>query len=462
MARFEPIELAEWCGGEWIPAVPAAVTGVGNDSRRIQPGHLYFALKGERFDGHDFVEDALSAGAAGAVVSREWRAAKPGARGPFLAVDDPAAALREIATAHRRKLGVPVIGITGSAGKTTVKEIAASMLGAAMQVVRTRANWNNNIGLPLSLLLMDRNTDVGVFEAGTNHPGEMKELCRVLRPTWGVVTNIGAGHIGFFGSLEAIAGEKAALLESLPADGTAVLNLDSACFDILRAAAPCRVLTVALDGESGADYSCIERNAALRRARIRESASGQEIELSGLQPGAHNVTNALLAIAAARGFGIGWDAIAQTMTGAGALSMRWERAEIGDVAVINDAYNSNPLSAAAALEAFAEEDISGDKWVALGDMLELGSHVEREHRALGERVAGGPWRGLVTVGREAALVAEGAEAKGFPRERLRSCRDNREAAAFLAARLRPGDAVLLKASRAMRFEEIVEHLKESL
>jgi UDP-N-acetylmuramoyl-tripeptide--D-alanyl-D-alanine ligase len=459
MARLDPIELAAWCGGEWTRGVSGAVSGVSNDSRRIEKGDLYVALRGERFDGHRFVDDAFCAGAAGAVVREDWRPAG-GAAGPLLKVEDPARALQEMAAAYRRKLAVGIVGITGSAGKTTVKELTASMLAASMTTARTQGNWNNDIGLPLSLLAMEQDTEVGVFEVGTNHPGEMEALCRILEPSWGMVTNIGAGHIGFFGSLEAVAREKAALLESLPTGGTAVLNDDSACFGILREAAPCRVLTVSLKAGSGADYSCVERNVGLRRARIRETGSGEELEITDLQPGAHSVLNVLLAAAVARGHGVEWAGIAEAVRCVGSLSMRWERMEIGGITVINDAYNSNPLSARAALEAYGEEVIAGDKWIALGDMFELGGHEEAEHRSLGAHVAAGSWRGIVTVGRGGDWIADGAEEGGFAGEHPRRCRDNREAAEFLAARLRPGDAVLLKASRGMRLEGIIDHLKE--
>ena len=456
MAALDPRKLASWCGGEWCGAVPATVAGVSHDSRRIEKGALYIALKGDRFDGHAFVADAFGAGAAAAVVNRDWCPPAGTPLGPLLRVDRPAEALQDMARGYRQSQTARIIGITGSAGKTTVKELTAAMLETTLPTASTRGNWNNDIGLPLSLLAMQNNTKAGVFELGTNHPGEMRTLCRVLQPTWGMVTNIGAGHITFFGSIEAIAREKAVLLESLPADGCAILNRDSACFELLRGAAPCATITVSANAEEKADYVCRERDTAARTARIRETASGEEAMLTDLLPGEHNVTNVLLATAVARGHGVAWPEIAQAVHAFKSLPMRWEQLCMGGVTVINDAYNSNPLSVRAALAAFAETHTEGAKWIVLGDMLELGRHEEIEHRGLGACLAKGPWRGIITVGAGGAWIADGLQEAGLPAEVLHRCCCNEDAVKVLAAQARPGDAVLLKASRGMHLEEVVD------
>jgi UDP-N-acetylmuramoyl-tripeptide--D-alanyl-D-alanine ligase len=330
------------------------------------------------------------------------------------------------------------------------------MLSTVFSTARTKGNWNNDIGLPLSLLAMPSNTRVGVFEVGTNHPGEIGALCRILEPSWGVVTNIGPGHIGFFGSLEAIAAEKACLLSSLPAGGAAVLDRDGRFFETLRSSAPCRVVTVSQ--RSDADYVCLTRRSSSRQAVIKEASSGEEVALSCPQPGAFSVANVMLAAAVARGHGIGWDCIGEALTRHTPPAMRWQQQELGGVRIVNDAYNSNPLSARASIEAFCEEQTSGGGWLVLGGMLELGNAERTEHLELGRFVAERPWKAIVVVGELGALIGDGAESAGLDPERIFRCETNREAAHLLAARVAGGDAVLLKASRGMRLEEIIEVL----
>jgi UDP-N-acetylmuramoyl-tripeptide--D-alanyl-D-alanine ligase len=222
---YTATELAAWCTGQWSPAPPPEIAGVTQDTRTIQSGHLYVALKGKNHDGHDFLDQAFIKGAAGAVVSEEHSDAGT-AEHPVLCVEDTARALREMAAAYRDKVNPHIIAVTGSAGKSTVKEMTAAMTERKGPTARTRGNWNNDIGLPLSLLAMPAGTQFGVFEIGMNHPGEIENLCRILKPSWGIVTNIGPVHMEFFKSIDDIAREKASLLRSLPADGTAFINRD--------------------------------------------------------------------------------------------------------------------------------------------------------------------------------------------------------------------------------------------
>ena len=448
---FDPGAFAAWAGGTWQGGMPSSIRGVSNDTRTLAPGNLYLALRGEKFDGHSFVPDAFAKGAAGAMVSSGWRA--PGCpNGPLLRVPDTAKALRAAASAYRRALDPEVIAVTGSVGKTTVKEMAAAVLSARCVTARTRGNWNNDVGLPLSLLDMDPRARVGVFELGVNHPGEMAPLCELLAPDWGIVTAIAPVHLEFFSSVEAIAREKAAVFRSLPGDGVGIYCADDAHAGVLASALKCRRLTVALD--SGADYTAAFECGESGPAVVRERDTGSTCRLLMPLPGLHHLVNALFAVAAGRAHGIGWDEIRTALEAYRTQPMRWERSLLSGALVVNDAYNANPTSMRAALRAFAQMEVSGRKWVVLGGMRELGRLEEEEHEAIGrEAAAAAPWAGLVTVGSLGALIARAAA--GLGPGRLAPCADHAEAAAFLARSVRPGDAVLLKASRSERLEDVL-------
>jgi UDP-N-acetylmuramoyl-tripeptide--D-alanyl-D-alanine ligase len=420
------------------------------------PGALYVALKGERFDGHDFVKEALSRGASAAMVDGAWaEAAGEGMRGaPLLAVPDTLAALQSLARGHRRRTGALIVAVTGSVGKTSVKELAADMLAGETTTARTRGNWNNAVGLALSVLGMASDARVGVFEIGTNHPGEIAALCAVLEPSWGVVTNVGPAHIEFFGTERAIAEEKAALLDALPADGLAVLNADGGQVDVLRARARCRAVTVSLDRD--ADYRAREWDAAARSFLVETRGAGERVRLTAPAPGRHVVSNALLAVAVARERGVSWEKVRDALRGFGGLPMRWESVEIEGVRMINDAYNANPASMRAALATFASEAAPGRKWLVLGGMLELGGETARAHEELGRLAAGGPWAGLIAVGDLTKDLAAGARANGMPADRVAACADAEAAARQLNEWAAAGDAVLIKGSRGFHLEDVVD------
>lgn len=455
---INPDDAAGWASGRWDGVAEGPFRGVCTDTRTLTPGCLFVAIRGQRFDGHEFVGQAAKGGAAAAVVDAGWA---PVQRPPIplLRVADTVEALTGMAAGHRRKVGMHIVGVTGSAGKTTVKEMIGQTLAASMKVAMTHGNWNNQIGLSLSLLGVDPESRVGVFEVGTNHPGELAALCRILRPDWGVVTNVGPAHIEHFGTIEAITDEKAELLRSLPDTGLAVLNADDAMYGNMRAACRCRAVTVSFARE--ADYRGECATASCHEAVIREASSGESLRVVNRVPGRHNLVNAALAVAVARQKGLGWDAIAAGMSSFRPLHMRWEECVVRGVKVINDAYNANPLSMRAAISTFAFDQSAGEKWLVLGGMLELGKSAEVEHEELGRSAAEGRWAGIVAVGELGRTILRGAERGGVARHRLVWCSDNREAAAFLRQRMQPGDAVLLKASRGMRFEEIVEQMQSN-
>ena len=438
---------------------PLFVSSVQTDSRAIESGGLFVALKGPRHDGHDFVEAAFARGAAGAVICAE-RAESLAGLGPLLVVPDTRQALRGLASGYRATLPARMIAVTGSVGKTTVKEMIAAVLSHVAPTAKTLGNFNNDIGLPLSLLAASPEARYGVFELGMNHPGELRPLCELLRPHWGVITNIGAAHIEFFRSLEDIAREKAEVIRCLPSDGVAVMDADGPFFALLKNETPARVVSTALVGE--ADYQAEVLDAGQGVFAVKEMATGTRAELRVSLPGRHAIANALFAVAVGRLCGVSWETLATALAEFRPLSMRWNATKRGGVTFINDAYNANPISMRAALETFAELRTDGRRWLVLGGMRELGSREKEEHEWLGRYAASGPWHGLVTVGRLGRLIAEAACQEGMPVERVWNCETHQDAAQLLRRELRPGDMVLLKASRGEALEKVLDCIGDSL
>lgn len=454
MPLFDAREVAGWSGGRWNASPPDSFRGVCTDTRSLSGGELYLAIKGPNHDGHDFVAQAFSKGAAAAVVASSFNAAGV-AGGPLLVVDDTLAALRAIAAGHRATLRAGMIAVTGSSGKTTVKEMIAAVLAPAGPIARTQGNWNNDIGLPLSLLRAERDSRYGVFEVGMNHAGELAPLCALLKPSWGVITNVGPVHIEFLGSVEAIAREKAVVAECLPADGTLVLDRDGEWFEYLACRARCRVITVSLRGEG--DFNGVVLDAGGGRFAASEKGKSEAVSLELPVPGEHMVRDALFAIAVARAQGVEWPAIRSALRHYRPLPMRWARTEVNGVDVINDAYNANPMSMASSLDAFARMPCAGRKWLVLGGMLELGAAERAEHENLGRLAASGLFNGLIGVGALGGLIAEAARSAGGKKMHVAAASDAGAAAELLKKLVAPGDAVLLKASRGQKLEEVLRN-----
>ncbi len=454
---LEPLWLAAVTGGTWTCPPAQPIRAASNDTRTIGAGDLFVALAGERADGHAYVAQAFGSGAAAALVKAGWPA-PPGR--PCLAVADPLAALQAIAAAHRLASDWRIIGVTGSAGKSTVKEMTACLLESRWPTARTQGNWNNAIGLPLSLLALAPGFHrCGVFETGSNHPGEIAGLCAILKPEWGIVTNVGPVHIEFFRTLDGVAREKASLLESLPPGGLAILNRDTACFPALAKAAPGRLLTASL-ADPEADLTAVtaeDPSGERQELTVRErGGSRHRVRLS--VPGRHNALNALLAALAAREMGLDWAGIDEALAAYRPMHMRWQVQEARGIRVINDAYNANPLSMAAALQTFKAAPCAGRKWLVLGEMREMGEFSGALHAEIGEAIAGGPWAGFIAVGEKLLPMVEGACARGYPAEAVIRVADADGAVAALQARVKPGDAVLIKASRGVRLERVAQAL----
>jgi len=452
---LSPQSLARWCDGTWLNGLPAVIREVSHDTRTLQDGDLFIALPGSRYDGHDYLEEAYQRGASGAIVNRT-RAGAIRLPLPLLAVEDTREALRRMAWGHRRSLSSLVIGVSGSVGKTTVKEMIAGILESVGPTVRSPASWNNEIGLPLSLLKLRRRHRYGVFEVGINRPGEMEDLASLLAPDWAVVTCVGPVHLEFLGSVEEVARQKRRLVEAIRNGGKVFLDRDHEWFEYLRGRTRAEVVTVSARGDRRADYWVEARNGG-HDFFVHEQDTGESYRYSLGLPGEHILRDALLAIAVGRRAGVPARVIAGALGSFESPAMRWEVTLRRGVIFVNDAYNANPLSMRAAIEAFARS-YTGRRWLVLGGMRELGAYAEEEHRRLGEFVARDGWAGVLLVGELARLIRAGVPAESGLRVVL--CRDQREAAEVLGEELRPGDSVLLKGSRAERMEEVLRHWEQ--
>jgi len=445
--------VAEACAGECQGPGDREVRAVCTDSRRVAPGDLFVALRGERHDGHDFAGAAARAGAGAALLARDCAGLPPDF--PVIRVADTRRALGQLAARYREDFEPAMVAVAGSNGKTTTKELLAAVLRQRWTVLASEASFNNDIGVPLTLLKLERRHQAAVIEMGTNHPGELAPLVRLARPRLGLLTMIGREHLEHFGDLEGVAEEEGWLAELLPADGRLIVNGDHAWMQraISRSRAP--VVRTGLGGTN--DW----RAANLRpdEQGVRFTVTGPRRELAGEYRvnllGRHQVNNALLALAAAAELGLSRAEIARGLADCPALRMRMQVEQMGGIRILNDAYNANADSTAAALETLAGYPCSGRRVAVLGDLAELGRHTEEAHREIGQKAAtlGVDW--LVAVGRMAATTATAAREAG-----LRQARDFAElesAAAALKGELRPGDAVLLKASRAARLERLLEY-----
>jgi UDP-N-acetylmuramoyl-tripeptide--D-alanyl-D-alanine ligase len=428
----------------------AVVSRINTDSRTIKPGELFVALRGENFDAHDFVEAAANAGAVGALVNRNWKGRVP-KNLALLRASDPLHAYQQIAANYRRSLTLKVLAITGSNGKTSTKDFAASVLARKFRVTKTEGNFNNHIGLPRTILEATSQDEVAVWEIGMNHPGEIAQLSEIAAPDAGIITNIGVAHIEFMGSREAIAREKGALAEAVGPQGTVILNADDPFSHAIAARARAKVVFA---GTTGGTVGAIE---------IRQSADGSEFTiLEGAHrcraqlpvAGLHMVQNALLAVAAGRVFGLSIEESAAGLAAAPLTKARLQIKEIGGVHFLDDSYNANPDSMKAALRTLVELDTEGKRIAVLGEMRELGRESEAGHREVGETAATLGIHHLITIGDMAEFIAEGARTAGL--SKISSVRSTREAAELLGEVAAAGDLILIKGSRAARTEEVIE------
>jgi UDP-N-acetylmuramoyl-tripeptide--D-alanyl-D-alanine ligase len=473
---FRVAELIALLGAELLAGDrEGRLDAVSTDTRTLQPDDYFLALKGDRFDGHAFVPAALARGAAGAIVERgAGRQLLAGTvtkrdaiRQTWLGVDDPLLALQQLAAAHRRRFALPVIGVTGSNGKTTTKEMAASILARRYVVHKTGGNLNSQIGLPMVLLGLTSAHEAAVLELGISRHGELTRLCELAGPTIGIITNIGPAHLESLGGLDGVRTAKAELLAGLPMEGVALLNRDEASFEWLSRRCRCRVVSFGESSEADVRSRIldIERGDPPRQ-RILVQWTGGSAEALLPVIGAHFAVNAAAAAAAALAVGVGPEEITAGLEAVRLPAMRSEIKSLpGGARLLLDAYNANPFSVRRALETAAQLAGAGAIVAILGDMLELGPEAVRWHDEVGRYAASLPVGRLVTVGTLAGRIADGAEAAGLATGAIARCADAAGAAALLerwlrSGEIRAGDIVLVKGSRGMRMERVVDSLVE--
>ena len=446
-------QIAAWAGGRLVGGDPArTITDVTSDSRSLKSGDLFVAIRGGKFDGHNFLADAARLGAAGAIVDREV----PGLSASFalIVVADTVCGLQSLARAHRAALRLTSVCITGSNGKTSTKDLCGSVLAQRFSVTRTAGNLNNHLGVPFSILRADGTHDVGVFEIGMNHAGEIAPLAAIARPDIAIITNVGGAHIEFLGTIEAIAQEKGMLAEAVGENGTVILNADDAFTPSIAKRTRARVITAGL---LGGDVRATDIEHLSVGTKFRLHATGQCVEAELPVPGEHMVRNALLACAAGITLGLTLDECAAGLRALNLTAGRLTQKTVGGIRILDDTYNANPDSVSAALVTLARMPSAGRRIAVLGGMGELGDASERGHRSVGEVAGREKISCVITVGESARWIAEEAENSGV-REVIRTT-DAEDAARILHGIAHPGDTVLVKASRSARLERIVQAME---
>jgi UDP-N-acetylmuramoyl-tripeptide--D-alanyl-D-alanine ligase len=445
------------CAGELLGGSPASTfCRVSTDSRQLQPGDLFFAIKGERFDGHDFVAEAATKGVLAVVIER---ARKP-AQLPDCAVilvDDARKAWGQLAAAYRTGFDLPIVAVGGSNGKTSTKELIAAVLREQFATLWSEASFNNDIGVPATLLRLEREHRAAVLEVGTNHPGELAPLVKLIQPKLGVITTIGREHLEFFGDLAGVAAEEGALAELLPADGKLFVNGDNEWTPTLTKRTRASVVRCGF----GAGNTWCARDVVMDDHGTTFQVDAPDAEFSGEWRinlfGRHQVVNALFAIAVGHELGVSKTATRTGLAGCKPAKMRLQFWEASGVRVLDDTYNANADSMLAALLVLKDLPCKGRRVAVLGDMAELGNHSEAAHEEVGRKAAENGVSQLFAVGRMAPLLARGARAGGLMR--VIELADVSAACNALKSLLKPGDVVLLKASRAPRLEQIAEALR---
>jgi UDP-N-acetylmuramoyl-tripeptide--D-alanyl-D-alanine ligase len=466
MVSFEPSDSSLWDHSVWMtPAAVARAVGgrvvvsgprarrVVTDSRALEPGDLFVAIVGDRFDGHDFIPHVLARGAAGVVVDRVPVSARIEGKAFVVRVKDTGKALADLAREHRRRHGAKVVGITGSCGKTSTKDMLGCVLATAGATVASPKSFNNQIGVPLSLLAIAGDTEFAAIEIGTNAPGEIANLTAIAEPDIAILTCVREAHLAGLGDLRGVEREKATIFDGLRTGGLAILNGDDPACVRIASKLPGRKVLARVGSE--ADWFATD---------LGFSGLGTSFRLNGEIPvvlprlGSHNVHNALFSIAAAVELGLD---VPRVVAALGALphsSRRLEPREVGGLRILDDSYNMNPASARAALLALASLPRTARHVVVFGEMRELGESSERLHYELGREVVASRADLLLTVGSSAAPIARGARDAGMADDAVIAVEDHGQALDCLLDFCQPGDTVLLKASRAAALDRLVDDL----
>ena len=464
MPTWRVADLVHWAHGTLLRGDERQdVCGISTDSRRVQAGNVFVALRGERFDGHRFVPDAIQRGAAGVMVSDTARLSEVALNGnepsvAVICVADTEKALQDLATAHRQRFQGSVVAVTGSNGKTTVKEMIASVLQTWFSTHKASGNLNNHIGVPLAVLGLDVLKRTMVLELGMNHLGEISRLCEIAQPDVGIITNIGLAHLGCLGSVDAIQQAKGELTASLDASGVAIVNADDPRALALGQQSAGRLITFGQTHHADV-RGWVQEDLGLAGTRCCVILDGVTHEFRLHAPGAHQIMNALAAAAVGMAFEVPEERIIcglQHYRGVrGRLAMRRGQE---DVWLIDDTYNANPQSMQVALNFLAGVPGGGRNIAVLGDMLELGEDGPALHQEVGSLVSQTNVHTLIALGPAAAHIARGAHQAGMERERIHHTTSQQEVLSLLAELMQAQDVVLLKGSRGMAMEHLVEAL----
>jgi len=445
------------CAGKLVAGMPdTLVKRVNTDSRAAQPGDLFVALAGERHDGHDFLRDVIQKGVAAVMVeTNKVPASLP--KCAVIAVENTRKALGQVAARYRTDFSLPVVAVGGSNGKTTTKELLASILRQKLATVWSEASFNNDIGVPLTLLRLEKKHEAGVMEVGTNHPGELAPLLGMVQPKLGVITNIGREHLEFFNDLAGVAKEEGTLAEQLPAGGVLFMNGDNEWTPQIVHRTRARAVRVGIGDNNDWRASNIRlaNQGVAFRVETRGADFSGEYRINLL--GRHQVVNALLAMAVGAELGLSRAEIERGLAECQPAKMRMQLWEANGVRVLDDAYNANADSMLAALQTLQDMPCKGRRVAVLGDMAELGSHSEEAHLEVGRRVAESGVGQLFAIGKMAAVIAKAAREAGL--NRVFEFLDAESAALAVKSFVKAGDVVLVKASRAARLERISEALR---
>ena len=432
------------------PVLDLPLLGVSIDSRAVKSGEIFVAIKGDNFDGHTFIAQAQAQGAIATVVNRDWFRQNTSILGNFILVDDTLIALQKMAAAYRRKLNPYVFAITGTNGKTTTKEMIANVLATEMKLHKTAGNLNNHIGVPLTLLAMREPVEVAIIEMGMNHAHEITTLCTIARPNAALITNIGRGHTGFFGSLEGVRRAKQEIFDYIATRGPACVNCDDA-----------NVVVAAAQAGGQAERSfCFAAGAEVWGSRLklektgRTSSAWQGKKILLNVPGLHNGNNAMAAICAGVIMGIAPENIVNGVQEPVRVSGRMRMLEIGGRVVIDDLYNANPESVAAALNTLATMPGKGKRFAAIGDMLELGELASESHQDALQTASDYKIDTVLTFGPEMAKAV-----RTLGNTNIQHFQDKKAIATAIFQQSRAGDVFLIKGSRGMKMEDVLDEFE---
>lgn len=454
-------EIVDITGGKLICGnTNTEIRDFSLDSRTLQPGAVFIAIKGNNFDGHQFIKEVINKGVIGIIVKSEFELPDNLPR-IVIKVEDTIKAIGDIARIYRNRFKGPVIAVTGTVGKTTAKEFIATVLEEKFHVHKTKGTLNNHIGVPTTLWGLESEHGVSVIELGMSGTGEIKYLADIAQPDVGVITNIGPAHLLQLGSVENIIAAKAELLTSMRGNGLVVLNRDNEYFTQLRDKTRCRFVTVGKHLESDfqtIDLAVDKESLIVFKILVKPFSDILEVKLPVI--GLHNIYPALVSVAIGYGLGLKPEEIINGLAKIELPKMRLELKEIAGIKIIDDCYNANPISMASALETLSMWRDAGKKILVCSDMLELGQDACIYHKELGKQVVKSKIDRLITIGELSELVSGTAVECGMASDYVRHCKNNIEAVEVLGKWLEPGDVILVKGSRARRMEEIVKWIEE--